>query len=57
MWPSFRLQPPGIRSLKVFVTMPRDYALDGDATFRFIAEDKQSNERDVYSANFFSPEQ
>ena len=29
----------------------------GQPSEQFIAEDKQSNERDVYSANFFSPEQ
>ena len=51
------VEPDKIRNLKVFVTMPNDYSLDGDSTFRFIAEDKQSNERDVYSAKFFSPEQ
>ncbi len=50
------VDPDRLRSLKVFVTIPKEYALKDTASFRFIVEDKQSNERDVYGAQFFTPE-
>ena len=50
------VDPDKLRSLRVFVSLSPQYLQDGEMGFRFIAEDKQSNERDVYNAQFFSPD-
>lgn len=42
-------------TLKVYVTVPRDQLHDDEQHFRFIAEDKSSNEHDVYKAVFNAP--
>jgi cytochrome c oxidase accessory protein FixG len=50
------VDPDRLRSLKVFVSQPRTNVKSGQNTFRFVAEDKQSAERDVYEANFDAPD-
>ncbi len=49
--------PDKLRNLKVFISVPRQYLHEREEDFRFIAEDKQSNERDVYRAQFFAPDE
>ena len=50
------VDPDKVRALKVFVSLPKEYLKADTSSFRFIAEDKQSNERDTYSAQFFEPD-
>jgi hypothetical protein len=38
------------------VLQPKEFVAPETATFRFIAEDKSSFERDAYTANFHGPE-
>ena len=49
------VEPDKLRSLKVFVSVPKEHATAGKSRFRLIAEDKQSFERDAYDAIFESP--
>jgi hypothetical protein len=41
---------------RVNVLQPKEFVAPETATFRFIAEDKSSFERDAYTANFHGPE-
>ncbi|QKV17498.1 cytochrome c oxidase accessory protein CcoG [Oricola thermophila] len=50
------VEPDKLRALKVYVTQPLEYTVEGRAPFHFIAEDKQSFESDVYDAVFEAPE-
>ena len=50
------VDPDKLRELRVFVKQPNDNLIAGSTPFKFIAEDRQSNERDVYDANFEAPE-
>jgi len=50
------VEPDKLRELKVFVSQPTRDVHHGSTHFRFIAEDKQSFERDVYNAKFEAPE-
>jgi cytochrome c oxidase accessory protein FixG len=50
------VEPDRIRELRVNVLQPKDFVAPETATFRFIAEDKSSFERDAYTANFHGPE-
>jgi cytochrome c oxidase accessory protein FixG len=50
------VEPDKLRELKLFVSQPGRHVKPGTADFRFVAEDKQSFERDVYSAKFDGPE-
>ena len=45
-----------LRSLRVFVSQPKQFTTEGRASFHFIAEDKQSVESDTYDAVFEAPE-
>ncbi|WP_075997095.1 cytochrome c oxidase accessory protein CcoG [Salaquimonas pukyongi] len=49
------VEPDKLRSLRVFVSVPRDRVSPGKRSFQFIAEDKQSFERDAYDAVFEAP--
>lgn len=48
--------PDQLRALRVFVKQPKSLVQAGSSPFRFIAEDKQSNETDIYNAQFASGE-
>ena len=49
--------PDRVRELRVFVTQYKDLVESGKSTpFKFIVEDRQSFETDVYEANFETPE-
>lgn len=48
------VEPDKVRALRVFVRQPKDSVVEGSVPFRFIAEDKQSNEIDYYEAQFAS---
>ncbi|MEL7274544.1 MAG: cytochrome c oxidase accessory protein CcoG [Pseudomonadota bacterium] len=50
------VEPDRVRPVRVFVRQPSQYAENGGHAFRFIAEDKQSNETDIYEAVFNAPE-
>jgi polyferredoxin len=50
------VEPDRIRELRVNVLQPKEFVAPETATFRFIAEDKSSFERDAYTANFHGPE-
>ena len=50
------VEPDKLRSLRVFVSQPKQYTKEGQAGFHFIAEDKQSFEADTYDAFFEAPE-
>jgi hypothetical protein len=50
------VDPDKLRELRVFIKQPKDDLIAGSTAFKFIAEDRQSNERDVYNANFEAPE-
>ena len=50
------VEPDKLRALRVFVQQPRQYTEAGQTEFRIVAEDKQSFERDVYTARFDAPE-
>ncbi|MGB7336813.1 MAG: FixG Ig-like domain-containing protein, partial [Salaquimonas sp.] len=49
------VEPDKLRALRVFVQQPLQYTKTGKSTFTLIAEDRQSFERDEYSANFEAP--
>ncbi len=49
------VEPDKLRALRVFVQQPQQYAEPGQKDFTIIAEDKQSFERDEYSARFDAP--
>ena len=46
----------GLRTIKVFVRQPADLVEPGKTPFSLVAEDKGSNEMDVYNATFDAPE-
>ena len=50
------VEPDRLRELRVNILQPRDLVTPKTATFRIIAEDKSSFERDSYIANFHAPE-
>ena len=50
------VEPDKLRSLRVFVSQPKQFTTEGRASFHFIAEDKQSFESDTYDAVFEAPE-
>ncbi len=50
------VEPDRLRELRVNVLQPKEFVSSQTATFRFIAEDKSSFERDSYTANFHGPE-
>ena len=50
------VEPDRLRNLKVYIRQPPDLVQPGKTVFRIIAEDKSSNERDVYNATFDAPE-
>ena len=50
------VEPDRLRELRVSVLQPKEFVSSETATFRFIAEDKSSFERDAYVANFHGPE-
>ncbi|MCI5076365.1 cytochrome c oxidase accessory protein CcoG [Oricola sp.] len=50
------VEPDKLRSLRVFVSQPRQFTEDGATNFNFIAEDKQSFEADTYNAVFEAPD-
>ncbi|MEQ8740891.1 MAG: FixG Ig-like domain-containing protein, partial [Hoeflea sp.] len=50
------VEPDRLRELKVHVLQPKEFINSSSSTFRIIAEDKASTERDVYVANFHAPE-
>lgn len=49
------VDPDKLRELRVFVKQPKENLTAGSTPFKFIAEDRQSNERDIYEANFEAP--
>ncbi|MDH4441982.1 MAG: cytochrome c oxidase accessory protein CcoG [Rhizobium sp.] len=49
------VEPDEATALKVFVTLPAAFAKDQTQDVRFIAKDKNSDERDVYTAIFNAP--
>ena len=49
------VEPDKLRSLRVFVTQPKQFTTEGQSGFHFIAEDKQSFESDTYDAFFEAP--
>ena len=51
------VDPDRVRSIKVYVRQPPDHVEPGRTAFRLIAEDKGSNESDVYNATFDAPEE
>lgn len=50
------VEPDKLRQLHVFVSQPKDAVVPGATGFSLIVEDKQSFERDAYSAIFEAPE-
>jgi len=53
------VEPDRLRNLKVFVQLPVDAVralTNGQATFRFLAEDRAGTEADEYVATFNAPE-
>ncbi|MEM9733373.1 MAG: cytochrome c oxidase accessory protein CcoG [Pseudomonadota bacterium] len=50
------VEPDRVRAIRVFVRQSSRHAQNGGHSFRFIAEDKQSNETDTYEAVFNTPE-
>lgn len=54
---TFRIfvDPDKLRELRVFVKQTPDNIKEGSTPFRFIVEDKQSNEQDIYKAVFEAP--
>ncbi|MBC7283752.1 4Fe-4S dicluster domain-containing protein, partial [Hoeflea sp.] len=50
------VEPDRLRELRVNILQPRELVTPKTATFRIIAEDKSSFERDSYVANFHAPE-
>ena len=50
------VEPDKLRQLQVFVSQPKRDVKPGATGFSLIVEDKQSFERDVYSAIFEAPE-
>jgi cytochrome c oxidase accessory protein FixG len=60
-WPQGRffgveLDPDTVKSLKVYVTIPKDKLPDGNADFTFHLEYPQTKESDAYTATFIVPE-
>jgi cytochrome c oxidase accessory protein FixG len=53
---SVPVDPDKLRAIKVFVTVPVANLKPGPTAFRFIVEDRQSFEKDVYTATFEAPE-
>lgn len=49
------VEPDKLRSLRVFVSVPPGFVQEGSTPFQFVAEDKQSDERDIYDAKFEAP--
>ncbi len=49
------VDPDQLRSVRVFITQPRDSTQPGASEFRLLAEDRQSFEADTYSAVFEAP--
>ena len=50
------VEPDKARTLKVYVTLPPGAAKEATTDFRFVAEDRASNEKDVHAAVFNAPE-
>lgn len=50
------LEPDRLTALRIFVRLPRDSVEEGNASFRFIVEDRASYETDDYVAAFNVPE-
>jgi cytochrome c oxidase accessory protein FixG len=50
------VDPDKLRTIKVFVKQPRDQVEAGKTPFQLVAEDKGSNESDIYEATFDAPE-
>ncbi|MEP0521300.1 MAG: cytochrome c oxidase accessory protein CcoG [Hyphomicrobiales bacterium] len=49
------VEPDKLRALRVFVKQPKQHVEQGSSEFRLIAQDKQSNETDVYVTVFEAP--
>lgn len=50
------VEPDKVRALRVFVRQPAKDLEPGSRLFQIVAEDKQSNEQDIYKAVFETPE-
>ncbi len=50
------VEPDKLRELKVFISVPVRDVVAGKTNFTILAEDKQSFERDSYTANFEAPD-
>lgn len=50
------VDPDSLRALKVYVTQPKNTVAPGPTEFKLLIEDKQSFEKDNYSAIFEAPE-
>src|SRR5690606_21168320 len=50
------VDPDRLRELRVNILQPKEHVVSDTATFRFVAEDRSSLERDSYVANFHAPE-
>ncbi|MCY6381343.1 cytochrome c oxidase accessory protein CcoG [Hoeflea prorocentri] len=50
------VEPDRLRNLKVYIKQPPELVEPGKTAFKIIAEDKNSNEKDVYNATFDAPE-
>ncbi|MFK8036505.1 MAG: cytochrome c oxidase accessory protein CcoG [Hyphomicrobiales bacterium] len=49
------VDPDKLRALRVFIKQPPQYVEEGSSDFQLVAQDKQSNETDVYDAVFEAP--
>lgn len=50
------VEPDKLRALRVFVKQPLEHVEGGSSDFKLVAQDKQSNETDVYDTVFEAPE-
>jgi cytochrome c oxidase accessory protein FixG len=50
------VEPDRVRALRVFISQPPQLVQPGTQEFTITVEDKQSNEIDIYRANFEAPE-